>query len=98
MGGRFEMVRPRPYALQEVISNRMACLAFQTAVALAEHRAEKGEGGKTLLTEDDLREVIELSNSFKTYFEQLHGSEGRRALDRGERLERPPFKLHEQPF
>ncbi|KAH8900654.1 P-loop containing nucleoside triphosphate hydrolase protein [Thozetella sp. PMI_491] len=61
--------------------------AFQTAVALAEHRAVEGEGGKTLLTEDHLREVIELRRSFKSYFDTLHGSEGKRALDRGERLE-----------
>lgn len=56
-------------------------------MALAEHRAVEGEGGKTLLTEDHLREVIELHRSFKTYFSELHGSEGKRALNRGERLD-----------
>jgi hypothetical protein len=61
--------------------------AFQTAVALAEHRAEEGEGGKTLLTEDHLREVVELCRSFKKYFSELHGSEGERAYYRGERLD-----------
>lgn len=61
--------------------------AFQTAVALAEHGAEEGEGGKTLLTEEHLREVIELSRSFKKYFSDLHGSEGKRAYIRGERLD-----------
>ena len=61
--------------------------AFQTAVALAEHRAEEGEGGKTLLTEEHLREVIELCRSFKKYFSELHGSEGKRAFNRGERLD-----------
>ncbi|RYP82370.1 hypothetical protein DL769_001695 [Monosporascus sp. CRB-8-3] len=61
--------------------------AFQTAVALAEHRAEEGEGGKTLLTEEHLREVVEPYRSFKMYFSELHGSEGKRALDRGERLD-----------
>ncbi|RYP71351.1 hypothetical protein DL771_004839 [Monosporascus sp. 5C6A] len=61
--------------------------AFQTAVALAEHRAEEGEGGRTLLTEEHLREVVELYRSFKMYFSELHGSEGKRALDRGERLD-----------
>ncbi|RYP30479.1 hypothetical protein DL767_006220 [Monosporascus sp. MG133] len=61
--------------------------AFQTAVALAEHRAEEGEGGKILLTDEHLREVVELYRSFKMYFSELHGSEGKRALDRGERLD-----------
>ncbi|RYO75025.1 hypothetical protein DL764_010597 [Monosporascus ibericus] len=53
----------------------------------SEHRAEEGEGGKTLLTEEHLREVVELYRSFKLYFSELHGSEGKRALDRGERLD-----------
>jgi hypothetical protein len=55
---------------------------------LAEHRAEEGEGGKTLLTEEHLKEVVELGRSFKTYFSDLHGgSESKRAFDRGERLD-----------
>lgn len=61
--------------------------AFQTAVALAEHRAEEGEDGKILLTEEHLREIVELNRSFKTYFDNLHGSEGARAQERGERLD-----------
>ncbi|OIW32701.1 P-loop containing nucleoside triphosphate hydrolase protein [Coniochaeta ligniaria NRRL 30616] len=61
--------------------------AFQTAVALAEHRAEEGEGGRILLTEEHLREIVELNRSFKTYFDDLHGSEGKRAYSRGERLD-----------
>lgn len=61
--------------------------AFQTAVALAEHRAEEGEGGKTLLTEEHLREVIQQYRSFKSYFSDLHGPEGKRAWNRGERLD-----------
>lgn len=61
--------------------------AFQTAVALAEHRAEEGEDGKILLTEEHLREIVELNRSFKTYFDNLHGSEGARAEERGERLD-----------
>jgi hypothetical protein len=54
---------------------------------LAEHGAVAGEGGRIFLTEDHLREVIELYRSFKQYFSDLHGSEGRRAYNRGERLE-----------
>jgi hypothetical protein len=61
--------------------------AFQAAVGLAEHRAEEGEGGKILLTEEHVREIVELNRSFKMYFSELHGSEGKRALDRGERLD-----------
>lgn len=47
----------------------------------------EGEGGKTLLTEEHLREVIELCRSFKKYCSDLHGSEGKRAYNRGERLD-----------
>ncbi len=56
-------------------------------MALAEHRAEEGEGGKTLLTEEHLREVIQQYRSFQSYFSDLHGPEGKRALNRGERLD-----------
>lgn len=40
-----------------------------------------------MLTEEHLREVVELYRSFKTYFDELHGAEGKRALNRGERLD-----------
>jgi hypothetical protein len=62
--------------------------AFQTAVALAGHSAVPDEDGNTYITEDDLRQVIELSSSFKKYFSKLHGAEGQRALDRGDRLDK----------
>jgi hypothetical protein len=61
--------------------------AFQTAVALAGHDAVPDEDGNTYITEDHLRQVIELSSSFKKYFSKLHGPEGQRALDRGDRLD-----------
>ncbi|CAG8980864.1 hypothetical protein HYALB_00013057 [Hymenoscyphus albidus] len=62
--------------------------AFQTAVSLAQHRAEHGESGKTLLTEEHVRKVVELSKSFKHYFSELHGGpEGYRAFTRAERLD-----------
>ena len=86
MEGRYEMVRIFRILRHSTVLTGYS--AFQTAVALAEHRAEKGEGGKTLVTEEHLQEVIELARSFKMYFDTLHGSEGRRALDRGERLEK----------
>lgn len=56
-------------------------------MALAEHRAEESEDGKTLLTEEHLREVVQMYLSFKLYFSGIHGDEGHRAQNRGERLD-----------
>ncbi|KAI0020196.1 P-loop containing nucleoside triphosphate hydrolase protein [Xylariomycetidae sp. FL0641] len=62
--------------------------AFQTAVSLAEYDAEKDEEGKVLVTDEHLRAVVELSDDFKDYLNELHvADESRRARDRFERLD-----------
>jgi len=38
---------------------------------LAEHRAEEGEIGKIVLTEEHLKEVVELGRPIKRYFSEL---------------------------
>lgn len=47
-------------------------LAFQTAVSLAEYADERDEDNKIKLTDEHLREVMELSKDFKEYLKKLH--------------------------
>jgi SpoVK/Ycf46/Vps4 family AAA+-type ATPase len=62
--------------------------AFQTAVALAEYDAEKDEEGKTVVSDNHLRAVVELSKDFQDYLDRLHkGDESKRAERKGERLD-----------
>lgn len=62
--------------------------AFQTAVSLAEYDNEKGEDGKIIMTDEHLRAVVELSQDFKTYLNELHkGDEAKRAERKYERLD-----------
>ncbi|KAK2051880.1 ATPase [Colletotrichum caudatum] len=61
--------------------------AFQTAVALAEYDNEKDGEGRTMVTDNHLRAVVELSKDFKGYLNDLHRrDEEKRAEDRYERL------------
>ncbi|VUC25648.1 unnamed protein product [Clonostachys rosea] len=46
--------------------------AFQTAVSMAEYYAEKDEDGRTLLKDDHLRAVLELSKDFNDYIRNVH--------------------------
>ncbi|KAI1122744.1 P-loop containing nucleoside triphosphate hydrolase protein [Nemania abortiva] len=62
--------------------------AFQTAVSLAEYDAKKGEDGRTIVTDEHLRAVVELSRDFKAYLNELHkGDEAKRAERKYERLD-----------
>ncbi|KAK2049546.1 hypothetical protein LZ31DRAFT_456667, partial [Colletotrichum somersetense] len=61
--------------------------AFQTAVALAEYDNEKDSEGRIIVTDNQLRAVVELSKDFKGYLNDLHRrDEEKRAKDRYERL------------
>lgn len=54
--------------------------AFQTAVSLAEYANERDEDDKIKLTDEHLREVVELSKDFKDYLFKLHNrDEAKRA-------------------
>ncbi|KAI8263968.1 hypothetical protein K4K58_012585 [Colletotrichum sp. SAR11_239] len=62
--------------------------AFQTAVALAEYEADKDGEGRIMVKDDHLRAVVELSQDFKGYLNDLHRKdEGKRAEQRYERLD-----------
>lgn len=55
---------------------------------MAEYEDERDEGGKILLTDENLRAVVELSKGFKHYLNDLHkADEDKRALRRYERLD-----------
>ncbi|KAI1877844.1 uncharacterized protein JN550_000026 [Neoarthrinium moseri] len=54
--------------------------AFQTAVALAEYDGEKDEDGRIRVTDAHFKPILEMSQSFKKYLEELHmGDEAKRA-------------------
>ncbi|KAI1854569.1 hypothetical protein JX265_007560 [Neoarthrinium moseri] len=54
--------------------------AFQTAVALAEYDGEKDEDGRIRVTDAHFKPILEMSQSFKNYLEELHvGDEAKRA-------------------
>ncbi|KAI1321381.1 P-loop containing nucleoside triphosphate hydrolase protein [Xylariaceae sp. FL0255] len=61
---------------------------FQTAVSLAEYESEKDEEGNTMVTDEHLKSVIDLSKDFKGYLSELHGAdEAKRAERYLERLD-----------
>lgn len=57
-------------------------------MALAEYEADKDSEGRIKVKDDHLRAVVELSQDFKGYLNDLHRKdEGKRAEQRYERLD-----------
>ena len=65
-----------------------SCLAFQTAVALADFEGAKDEEGKILLKDTHIMQIVRMSKEFKTYLHELHqGDESKRAERQGVRYD-----------
>jgi hypothetical protein len=67
---------------------------FQTAVALAEHEADKDSEGKILVKETHLSSIVKMSREFQEYLTELHmADENKRAENDFSRLSSYPKGL-----
>ena len=92
MVAKFATVRVPPRVLLAVktLPTNILTLwaALQTAVALAEYDAERGEDGVIIITDTHLKAIVDLSANFKKYLNSLHeGDESKRAERKFERLD-----------